>query len=242
MYKVDVYLDHESIPTANLDPLGVKRDWMDRGNGAEYHCFPVTLSNKLGWAISFPKDISLVWNGDLTPNKEECMTILSGEEFCWNQRGMGAITLNTNLIFKTDEDASLLTLPVPNQFIDGLHVFTSIMSSSFYTGGLQIVLQLTSPNKTVLIPANTPIATLVPISLNQFEDAEAVLHEKKWPFKKIHNSDEYHLGIWKLKAEASNEMSNCYARAVDHEGNKIGKHQIKRFNFIVKRSKQNESK
>jgi hypothetical protein len=242
VYKLDVYLGHNSIPTAILEPLSVKREWMDRYNGSEYHCFPVTLSNRLGWAVSFPKDISFVWNGDTTPNKEECTTILAGEEYCWNQRGMGAITLNTNLIFKSDENTSLLTLPVPNQFIDGLQVFTSIMSSSFYTGGLQIVLQLTSPGKTVLIPANTPIATLVPISLTQFENAEMTIHEEEWPFTKIHNSEEYNEGIWKLKNEAHNEMSNCYSRAVDHKGNKIGNHQIKRFNFTVKRRNKNEPK
>jgi hypothetical protein len=235
MYKMDVYFDSDASTTANIEPLSIKREWMDRGNGSEYHCFPVSLSNRLGYAISFPLDISFVWDGDPTPNSESPISIISGKEVCWNQRGMGALTLNTNLIFKTDENTSLLTLPVPNQFIDGLQVFTSIISSSFFTGPLQIVLQATAPNKKITIPAGTPIATLVPISLKQFDDTKAIVHDEHWPFKNIHNSREYLDGIWKLKRAAKNEMSGSYTKAEDHEGNKIGKHEVKRLNFIVEK-------
>ena len=55
----------EDIHT-NISPLGVHRDWM-KENDPAYHCFPVTLTNKFGYGISFPEDISFVWHGNSAP-------------------------------------------------------------------------------------------------------------------------------------------------------------------------------
>jgi hypothetical protein len=233
MYKVDVYPLDPRADSAKIEPLGVKRDWALDPTGAEYHCFPTTLANRFGWGVSFPEDITLVWDGDLTPHNKNSISILAGTKFCWPDRGKGIVSLDTNLVFRSDEDTSLLTIPVPNGFIDGLQIFTSILTTSFFTGSLPIVLQL-SPNKVVHIPAGTAIASLIPISVKQFDNATAIIHNKQSPFRDIHNSPEYVEGLKKLKGEKGDKLSKSFSKGEDHLGNKIGKHEIDRFTFTVR--------
>jgi hypothetical protein len=46
---------------ANIDQLPLQRDWMDLTfDRHAYHCFPVSLSNRLGWGISYPEDIVFI--------------------------------------------------------------------------------------------------------------------------------------------------------------------------------------
>ena len=42
----------------------VKRNWMDETEEKHaYRCFPLALTNQLGWSISFPEDITFMWDG-----------------------------------------------------------------------------------------------------------------------------------------------------------------------------------
>ena len=66
--------------SATILPLSVKRDWMDETWEAHaYKCFPVSLTNQMGWAMSFPEDITFIWDGisDSTPDH---VKILAGEK------------------------------------------------------------------------------------------------------------------------------------------------------------------
>ena len=69
MFEFNVY--KISKTPADLVPLETKRDWMDEtADKHAYRCFPLGLVNNLGWGISFPEDISFIWDGNNDPNPE----------------------------------------------------------------------------------------------------------------------------------------------------------------------------
>jgi hypothetical protein len=212
----------------NLFPLKADRDWM-KDNKASYNCFPVTLSNKLGYAISFDQDIAFEWDGNVS--KDSGIKIFDGKDYCYLGRGGGVISFPTNLIFKTSEDTSLLIMPVPNQFIDGVQCFTSILSSSFYTGALNVVWKITSKNKKIHIPAGTPLASIIPISLSKIQDTSLLIMKSEPEI--IHN-EEYIDSMFKY-GKINNKHTDWYKNATDHLGNKIGKHEVSTLKLKVER-------
>ena len=115
------------------------------------------------------------------------------KDFCYIDRGLGTIAFNTNLTFETDENISTLIMPVPNQYIEGLQVLTSIISTSFFSGSIHIVCKITKPNYLIEIEKNTPIATFLPISLNQFENSNIYINKdiSNRKNKIVHDSIEY---------------------------------------------------
>lgn len=213
---------------ADLTPLKADRDWM-KENKASYNCFPVTMSNKLGYAISFDQDITFIWNGN--SGEDSGVEVLEGKDYCYLGRGGGVISFPTNLIFKTSEDTSLLIMPVPNQFIDGVQCFTSILSSSFYTGALHVVWKITSPNKKIHIPAGTPLASIIPISISKVQDTQLLMMESELNI--VHNQ-EYIDSMFEY-GRINRRHTDWYKNAIDHLGNKIGKHEVSTLKLKVER-------
>lgn len=216
-------------PETILSPLETDREWMHE-NKYGYNCFPITLPNKMGFAISFPKDISFIWHGSNKQGPDGDIEILSGEEHCYFERGGGVIGFPTNLVFKTQDDLSIVTMPVPNQFIDGAQCFTSILSSSFYTGALHVVWKVTSPNKIITIKAGTPVAAVLPISLKEINNVKAVISENSIS-DTVHDGD-YVDAMTKYGMD-NMRTSDWYKKGIDHKGNIIGKHEITSFKFEV---------
>jgi hypothetical protein len=214
----------------NIFPLSGDRDWMPENKYA-YNCFPVTLSNKLGYGLSFDHDISFMWNGDSSPGVEGNIEVYDGAEYCFFGRGGGIIGFPTNLIFKTEEDLSILTMPVPNQFIDGVQCFTSVLSSSFYTGVLQVVWKITSPNKVITIPAGTPLAAVLPISVSKIQDTTFKLLDEE---VEILHGKEYNDAMFEY-GKINNRPSDWYRNETNHLGNKIGSHEVKSLKLNLER-------
>jgi hypothetical protein len=214
----------------NIFPLSGDRDWMPENKYA-YNCFPVTISNKLGYGISFDHDISFMWNGSSKAGVDGDIEVFDGAEYCFFGRGGGIIGFPTNLIFKTKENLSILVMPVPNQFIDGVQCFTSIISSSFYTGALHVVWKVTSPNKKITIPAGTPLAAVIPFSLSSLQDTELKMMNGKIDI--VHNKEynEAMLEYGKINGRAS----NWYRNALDHLGNKLGLHEVQSLKLKIER-------
>lgn len=215
--------------SANLSQIGLKRDWMDETfDKHAYRCVPVTLSNGLGWGISFPEDISFIWDGitDTTPNH---IKILSGEKYCSLGRGNATLSFNTELYLRTSDNVSLLHMPVPNQFIEGIQAYTTIISSSFFNSPFPCAIRVTSPNKIITIKANEPIVAIIPISLSEINNSTIEYEDiKKFPFalpKEIKSTKPRPLvkGLW----------TDYYRDAVDPNGNKIGHHEVKSLKFNV---------
>ena len=87
MHKIDAYQIQPDLGI--VKPLTIKRDWMDNTwESHAYKCFPVGLTNQLGWSISFPEDISFIWDG-INDSNAEHVKILSGEKYAYAGRALG---------------------------------------------------------------------------------------------------------------------------------------------------------
>jgi hypothetical protein len=210
---------------ANLSPLSIKRGWMDdTWNAHAYHCFPVGLANQLGWGISFPEDITFIWDGvnDSTPDH---VKVLAGEKYVTSGRANATISFNTGISFETEKNISLLSMPVPNYPIDGITPFSTIMSTSFYSGDLPCAWIITKPNVEITIPANTPVIAVLPIDLSDIQGSEIQIlpmHQKK---PQSTDMDDYSNTIYEINR--TGKWTNFYRDGVDHKGNKLGEHQVK---------------
>jgi Family of unknown function (DUF6065) len=221
--KITVY--QPGPVAANIEQLGATREWMDNSwEKHAYQCFPLTLTNGLGWGISFPKDISFIWDG-ITDTTPDHVKILEGEEFVYTGRGNATISFKTSLIFRTDEDTTMLIMPVPNLFNPSAQCFTALISTSFFKPELPIAWSITEPNVVITIPAGTPVATVVPISLNAIQNYELELTRE-------HLGQEY-FDEMKAYGDAAQEKngvgiwSKMYRNAVNSRGEKAGKHELK---------------
>lgn len=224
MKNIDVRV---SRPGAGvISPLPATREWMD--SSAEKHaymCFPLTLTNKLGWGISFPEDIVFIWDGidDTTPDH---VKIIKGEEFASSKRCNATISFETGLIFKTDPETTILTMPVPNQFIAGTQCFTTLISTSFYMPELPIAWKITEANKEITIPAGTPIAAVLPISLTELESN----YEMRVDPNPVEHSYWQEVAKYGEAAQLKNavgDWSKMYRDAVDYKGDSVGAHETK---------------
>jgi len=223
MYKINAYKQDEDVL---ISQLSIKRDWMEHtDNKHAYNCFPVSLTNTLGWGISFPEDISFIWDGisDTNPNH---VKILSGEKYCETSRANATISFKTGIIFESEEDTTLLTMPVPNQFIDGAQAFTTLISTSFFTGPLPCVWRITKPMQVITIKAGTPVVSVMPIELNGLDKSEIFIKDISSFKGSSYSGQDYADKVKELNS--SNRWSNFYRNATDHLGNKIGKHELKK--------------
>jgi hypothetical protein len=225
MKKIEVRVANQE--SARIEQLPATRQWMDES--AEKHaytCFPLTLTNRLGWGVSFPEDIVFVWDGidDTTPDH---VKILKGQKYANSKRGNATVSFTTGLIFKTDDKTTLLTMPVPNQFIPGTQCFTTLISTSFYLPELPIAWKLTEANKEITIPAGTPIAAILPISLTSLQN-EYELSVDNSPIDQEYWEEIQMYG--KAAEEAGygfRNWSNRYKKAVDYNNNPVGAHETK---------------
>ena len=202
MTLVNAYLTKDAL---NVRQTRVKRNWMDETYDAHaYHCFPLSLANSIGYELSVPEDITFIWNGIDDSNKDN-VQILNGDKWCYTGRANASISFNTGIIFKTDQNISMLHMPVPNYFNDSYQAFTSIISTSFYDSFFPVALKILKPNVEITIKAGEPIVTLVPISLTDHNERNKI------------NEEIIKSGKW----------TNWYRDAVDHKGNSVGSHEIK---------------
>jgi hypothetical protein len=223
---------------ANIEQLPLKRDWMeDTHERHAYHCFPLSLSNRLGWGISFPEDIVVRWDGGegLDPSQDR-IEIIKGNKFTNVYRANHTLSFETGLKFEAEngENITLLTMPVPNEFVRGAQCFTTLISTSALPGSLPIAWMITEPNLEITIPAGTPVASVIPISLTDMQEYELVLSKNKHP-----HFDE----LMKARGDAAQEKnavgdwSHFYRDAVDHLGNPFGKHESKKIVMKVSEEK-----
>jgi hypothetical protein len=212
--------------SATVEQLKVSRNWMDNTDQKHaYMCFPLTLTNGLGWGISFNRDIRMIWDG-IENSESSHVKILEGEDIAYTGRAHSSLSFKTGLIINTDINTSILTMPVPNQFIRGIQTFTTIMSTSFYRGELPLAIKITEPDREILIPAGTPIATIMPISVASLQnDYEMEITEGPMPQSYWEEMEKYGAA-----AEAKNSVgdwSRMYRDAVTYDGSSIGKHEAK---------------
>lgn len=223
-----------------LEPLSVKRSWMDNVTNAHaYHCFPVSLANGLGWGVSFPEDISFIWDGIDTDREEGHLNILSGKEYVNENRRSATLSLNTHVKFITDENTTMLTMPVPNLFIDGVIPYTTLISTSFYPHMIPAALKVTKANSVITIPANTPVVAFLPISIGNINNTEIEIYDLLTTEDQEIKNKSY--GEASQKLNQVGEWTHFYRDATDENRKKIGNHEIKAFRLktIDKRNNGN---
>lgn len=223
MYILNGYVNKESFP--DISQIQIKRDWMENTYDRHaYNCFPVNLTNSLGWGISFPDDITFIWDGisDSSPNH---VKIIEGEKWCHPFRSNATISFKTGITIKTDQDVTALVMPVPNQFIDGAQCFTTFISTSFFIGEIQAAWRITKANTPITIKAGTPVCSIIPVSLSQLNNSELHIKNLSEMPPLNFNGEEY--GIESDKISKSGNWTHFYRNATDHKGNSLGKHEIK---------------
>jgi len=234
MYNVSVVQNRKHC--AIIEPSPLNRDWMDSNMAMfPYNCTPMATMNKLGWTISFPEDISFIWNGS---DSTDSFDILSGNKYCYTDRGLGILSLITHLTFKTEEGLSTIFLPPLNSFIDGIHFLSSVLSTSFFDLTTQVVMKITKPNEIITIPKGFPVATAIVLPISQFQESTAYLYgpdSKKnlSLLDSVYRNPEYST-TEKEKGEELGRPAGFYKNAIDHKGNKIGSHELTNFKFYVK--------
>jgi hypothetical protein len=228
--NIKVY-KHRNHPV-KIEQTPIKREWMDNTDGGHaYKCFPVSQANTFGWSISFTEDIEFIWDGisDTTPDHVTILKEPAG--VCNLNRGNATISFYTGIFFETDENTSLVSIVPPNYFIDGAMPFTSVISTSFFDDALPAAWKITRANEKIFIPAETPIITVIPISIGGLSDIELDLYDKDFTQERadyIAKRNE----AWKEITQAGG-FTNFYRDAVDYEGNSIGKHELKALRLKV---------
>jgi hypothetical protein len=227
MIKFEVYKDIENA--ADIFPLSGRREWMDdTAEKHAYRCFPVTLTNQLGWGISFPEDITFMWDGIISTYPDN-VKILQGQKYCSSGRGNASIQFHTGLTFKTDKDYSLLSMPVPNKFIDGITPYTTLMSSSFFEGELPVVWRITKPFTPITIKAGEPIISVFPISLTNLQNTTLTVKSIKDVARipKLIEPTEDGARMAAKKTAENGGWTDYYRDGVDYMGNDLGNHEVK---------------
>ena len=216
---------------AQIKPLIVNREWMDNTHdGHAYKYFPVSITNQMGWSISYPEDISFIWDG-ISDTSADHIKILKGKKYAYTTRANATVSFHTGINFETDENITLLAMPAPNFFIDGATAFTTLMSTSFFKGELPVVWRVTRPNQEITIKANTPIVSILPINLNDLQNSEINIMPKGEFVEPNIDMHEYSNKIYELNMQG--KYANFYRNATDHIGNSLGSHQVKSFKLFV---------
>lgn len=211
-----------------------RRDWMEETYEKHaYQCFPLSLTNTLGWSVSFPEEISFVWNG-ISNSIPDNVKILSGNDYVHTRRANATISFKTNTIFKTQKNITILIMPTPNLFIRGVQCFTTLISTSFFESPIDAVWKILEPNVKITIPAGTPVCNIIPISLSEMQDSKIIYQNKK-EFEKIVNKNNNPEKEKKIRDEIylSGNFTKFYKNGTNAFGEKIGEHEVKKINFEV---------
>ena len=230
--KIFVYRDGKNA--AEIEQISIKRKWMDKtDNKHAYQCMPVSLANTLGWAISFPEDISFIWDG-ICDTQDSHIKIIKGHRYCSTARANATVSFNTYLTFKTDENITMLAMPVPNDFNENAQCFTTLISTSFYKSMLPIAWRILKPNVEITIPAGNPVAVVMPISLTELQNFEVDVQNASM-LEKYKNEIQENLEYVKEKSKFG-KFTHLYRKAKNSKGESVGKHELQNLELRTKRN------
>lgn len=230
----------EKIWSAPIDikPMSIKRDWMDNTPDKHaYRCFPVTQANMIGWSLSCNQDISFIWNGinDITSDN---VNIIDGKDITYTGRGQSSVSFNTGLVFRTDENISMLTINPVNYFNLDFEVISSLISTSWFDKDFPLAIKAKIPNKKIIIKSGEPIATIIPISLTSLDNTDIKIYpyfDKDKSREKANKS----YGEAAQKLNTVGKWTDWYRNATNEYGETIGSHETKTLRLGVINGKNN---
>ena len=205
----------------NFFTLKPNRDWMDDSVDKQaYKCLPLTLANCLGWSFSLPEDISFILH-----SSTDIVEILNGIKYSSTDRTNGTISFISGLTIQTDTPTSLLIMPVPNQFIDGVSPFTSIVNTSVLKATIPSAWKITRYDEIITIKAGTPIVAIIPLALKQLQYVSFQVIDEPLDSKYFEYVNDYRKSFTEMIA--GGKYTNMYRDAIDHLGNPRGEHELK---------------
>lgn len=230
MFNISVEKTHRSL--FKIEPMSIKRDWMDAtSENHAYRCFPVTQANVIGWNLSCLEDIVFTWDG-INDQTDQHVKIDSPEG-SYPGRGQSSISLNTGLIFRTDQNVSIWTINPVNYFNDDFETMSNLISTSFYDNPLPLAIKAKKANTKVVIKAGTPIATIIPISLTDLNHSSINIIEYADPenLRRQANND---YGKAAQELNQAGEWTDWYRDAVNEKNESVGSHEVKTLKLYVK--------
>jgi hypothetical protein len=218
--------------TFSINPMSIKRDWMDKtAEGHAYRCFPVTQSNVVGWSLSSGEDIEFVWDG-INDQTQDHVEIIKAPEGSYGGRGQSSISINTGLIFRTSEDVSIFTINPVNYFSNDFETMSNLISTSFYDNPLPLAIKAKRSGDKVTIKANTPLATIIPISLSSLNNSAIEIFDYvDQDRKRIEANISY--GNAAQEVNSTGSWTDWYRDAVNEKGESLGKHEVKTLRLSV---------
>lgn len=224
----------EKTPDSFIEiaPMSIKRDWMDATPDKHaYHCFPVTQANMIGWNLYSTKDIRFIWNGINDTNSEN-VKIIEGQEFSYTGRGQSTVSINTGLVFRTDQNISMFTINPVNYFNDNFETMSSLISTSFYPNPIPLAIKARAANKEILIKAETPLATIIPISLTALDNTSITMVDYIDKNNERSNANVSY-GEAAQAVNQSGKWTDWYRNAVNEKQESIGSHEVKALKLSV---------
>lgn len=216
----------------DINPMPIKRDWMDvTSEKHAYRCFPVTQANVVGWSLSCQQDIEFLWDG-INDQTADHVQIYNPEN-AYSGRGQSSISLSTGLVFRTDQDVSILTINPVNYFNQDFETMSNLMTTSFYDNPLPLAIKARKANERVVIKAGTPIATIIPISLTKLNNTTIEIVEYQDPDRKRFNANMSY-GEAAQVVNKSGQWTDWYRDAVNENGESLGMHEAKVLRLSVK--------
>lgn len=215
-----------------ISPMSIKRDWMDATpQGHAYRCFPVTQANMVGWSLMCKEDIRFIWNG-INDTTSDTIKILDEKHYLYTGRGQSTISFNTGLVFRSDENISLLTINPVNSFNQNFETMSSLISTSFYDNPIPLAIKAKIPNKEITIEAGTVLATLIPISIGMINNTAIEMVD----YVDINNERAEANKRYGAAAQVINQTgkwTDWYRDAIDENGNSVGNHEAKTIKLSV---------
>ena len=211
--------------------MSIKRDWMDKTSEKHaYRCFPVTQANVVGWSLSCTEDIVFTWDG--TNDQTDQHIKISNPIEAYAGRGQSSVSLNTGLVFRTDEEVSILTINPVNYFSNDFETMSNLVSTSFYDNPLPLAIKAKTANKQIVIKSGTPVATIIPISLSALNNS--VIQIKEYTDRdRSREKANIEYGTAAQVINSSGQWTDWYRNAVNEKGESLGSHETKSLKLSV---------
>lgn len=223
----------------DIKPMSIKRDWMDlTPENHAYRCFPVTQSNVVGWSLFCNQDIEFVWDG-INDSSPDHIEIISAPEGSYSGRGQSSISLNTGLVFKTDKHISIFTINPVNYFSHYFETISNLISTSFYDNPLPLAIKAKKAGEKVTIKAETPLATVIPISLTNLDNTAIEMYEYTDKDRVRENSNRSY-GEAAQEINKLGKWTDWYRDAVNEKGESLGSHETKALRLFVNDNRATE--
>lgn len=214
-----------------INQMSIKRDWMDAtSENHAYRCFPVTQANVIGWNLSCKEDIIFTWDG-INDQTDQHVKIISPSN-SYSGRGQSSISLNTGLVFRTDQDVSIWTINPVNYFNNEFETISNLISTSFYDNPLPLALKAKKANQQTIIKAGTPIATLIPISLTNLNNTTIQIIKYSDNDHSRNNANRSY-GEAAQVVNSRGEWTDWYRDAINEKGETVGSHEVKVLKLFV---------